>query len=185
MLHTRHTTAPTNQSSPARRDPRRQRSVTARLPVRQRPTRRDCHQRWLEGIPRRHERALHAPRDIGVLLRWECQVILAPPYASKLAPPGDLTRQALADGHHAELGQPRAPPSVLRRVGVPIQPPTLTTPRTAVLPPHLPSRRQRPSHLRRPPQVGSHQTSPDRSPSVHAQPSSLHLGQDGLPWRST
>ncbi len=118
----------------------------------------DRHQRWLEGIPRRRERALHTPCDIGVRLRQ------ARARGTARSPPSDLARQALTDGHHAGLGQPRAPPSVLRRVGVPIQPPTLTTPRTAVLPPHLPSRRQRPGHLRRPAQVGSHQTSTDHAP---------------------
>src|SRR5450756_312854 len=46
--------------------------------------------------------------------------------------PGLLPGQALGDGHHAGLGQPRACAGLLRRVSVPVQPAALAQPRATV-----------------------------------------------------
>src|SRR5664279_4620436 len=53
-------------------------------------------------------------------------------HAHEVLAPGLLPGQALGDGHHAGLGQPRACAGLLRRVGVPVQPAALAQPRAVV-----------------------------------------------------
>ena len=61
--------------------------------------------------------------------------------------PSLLPGQALADGHHARLGQSRTPAGLLRRVGLPVQPAQLRQPRAALPHPHAPGRRGPTGHL--------------------------------------
>src|SRR5713101_4091708 len=64
-------------------------------------------------------------------------------------PPGRLAPQALAAGHAPGRRQPGASRLLPRRVHIPVQPPDLTPPRQAVLPPLGASRGRGPRALRR------------------------------------
>lgn len=116
-------------------------------------------------LPAGHPRALPAQRHLGGRLGP------AGPRGVARRAPGVLPGQALDDGHPARIDQPRTPPGLPRRVGLPLQPTPLTQPRPAV-PPAAPGGRRQPTAA----VPGPAQGRPD--------PPGLDIGRPELPWRS-
>src|SRR5674476_419241 len=110
-------------------------------------------------LPEGHPRALHAQSHLRQRLGATCA------RGAARRAPGLLAREALGHGHPARLDQPGAHARLLRRVGLPLQPPPLTQPRTAVPATPQAGRRRRRPHL-----PGTAQGRPDPTTATTAGP---------------